>query len=68
MHRPFSTPRAILARQRLAPRWWAAGVAIAILYCVFLFPSPDFNLYNKDDASLFLTLGINLSRTAALHH
>lgn len=53
-------PRAIPARQRLAPRWWAAGVAIAILYCVFLFPSPDFNLYNKDDASLFLTLGINL--------
>lgn len=34
---------------------------IALLYVVFLFPSPENNSYNKDDASLFMTLAINLA-------
>ena len=34
---------------------------IGLLYLVFLFPSPEFNRYNKDDPGWFLTLGINLA-------
>ena len=38
---------------------------IALLYLVFLFPSPDFSAYNKDDAGLFVSLGTNVAR---FHH
>ena len=46
-----------------ASRRGAQGLfaAIALLYLVFLFPSPEFSVYNKDDAGSFMTLGINLA-------
>lgn len=36
---------------------------LAALYIIFLFPSPEFNAYNKNDASLFHTMGLNLARS-----
>jgi hypothetical protein len=35
---------------------------IAAVYLLFLFPSPDFSAYNKDDAGLFVTLATNIAR------
>jgi hypothetical protein len=40
---------------------WAIVIAIAFIYLLFLFPSPEFSAYNKDDAGLFVTLGTNLA-------
>lgn len=35
--------------------------ATAAIYFFFLFPSPEYPVLNKDDGSLFLTLGINIA-------
>ncbi len=35
--------------------------AVAALYLLFLFPSPEFPAYNSDDASWFVTMGLNLA-------
>lgn len=34
---------------------------VAGLYLAFLFPSPEYPFFNKDDGSLYLTLGVNLA-------
>lgn len=39
------------------PKFWP--VALLILYAAWLFPTPEFNAYNKDDACLFYTLASN---------
>jgi hypothetical protein len=36
-------------------------LGVAAVYCTVLFPSPELCTYNKDDSSLFVTLGINLA-------
>jgi hypothetical protein len=35
--------------------------AIAALYLLFLFPTPEFPPYNADDGSWFVTMGWNLA-------
>ena len=35
--------------------------AVAAFYLLFLFPSPEFPAYNADDASWFITMGLNLA-------
>jgi len=48
--------------QRLWARLCGAGVfLVSVLYVVFLFPSAEFPWLNKDDASQFLTLAINIA-------
>lgn len=39
---------------------WRAWLVVAVLYVAFLFPSPEYNAYNKDDASWFVTLAMNI--------
>lgn len=41
---------------------WAILVIFGALYLLFLFPSPEYNAYNKDDAGFFVTLGLNLAK------
>jgi len=55
-------PKVVLKNHRGGDSWLSIGVlgAVALLYIGFLFPNPE-NIYNKDDAGWFLTLGINLA-------
>jgi hypothetical protein len=41
-----------------------ATVAVALFYAAFLFPSPEFPIFNRDDGASFMTLAINLAQ----HH
>ena len=36
--------------------------AVAALYLLFLFPTPEFPPYNADDGSWFVTMGWNLAQ------
>lgn len=39
----------------------AVACLITAVYYAFLFPSPEFPVFNRDDGSSFMTLGINLA-------
>lgn len=43
-------------------RYWFWYCLLAFVYLVFLFPSPDYNAFNKDDSSSFVVLAMNLSQ------
>lgn len=47
--------------QRLGRLWLVPIVVIPCLYYGFLFPSPEYCVYNKNDGAFFLTQGINLA-------
>ncbi len=50
---------AVLRRKRTLAG--AAIVAVGAVYLGFLYPSPEFCAYNKDDAGWFMTMGMNLA-------